>query len=140
MKTCIPIMAIVAVTLLAFAAELRPVRYTDNLRDAVSKPPVHQDSFIKEESAKLARSQVPTADEAAKLALGAFLNKPGLDARETLPQIAGLYRIGRDVTNFAKAGDLVWELHITRLSEGVSGVVWVSTTTKRAKVLFPVDP
>jgi len=113
---------------------------TDNLRDAVSKPPDQQDALIKEEAAKLAKSQVPAADEAEKLALGALLKKPGLDMRETLPRVVGLYRIGKDVTNFANAGDLVWELHITRPDAGVSGVVWVSTTTKSAKVLFPVDP
>jgi hypothetical protein len=136
MKTHASILAIAAVTLLAVAAELRPIPYADNLRDGVGKPSDQQDDFTKKEAEKLAKSQVPTAEEAAKLALGAFLKKPGVDARESW-RVVGLYRIGRDVTDFAKAEDLVWEIHITRMASGVSGVVWVSTTTQSAKVLFP---
>lgn len=136
MKIHASILAIATVVSFAVAVELRPIPYADNLRDGVGKPSGEQDDFTKKEAEKLAKSQVPTADEAAKLALGAFLKQPGLDARETW-QVVGLYRIGRDVTNFAKADDLVWEIHISRLASGVSGVVWVSTTTKSAKVLFP---
>jgi hypothetical protein len=130
---------LVSVTLMATAADFKPPPYADNLLDAVSKPSDQQDAFIKEEAAKLAKSQVPTADEAAKLAIAAFLKEPGLDARETWPRAAGLYRIGRDVTDFAKAGDLVWEVRVSRMVSGVSGVIWVSTTTKSVKVLFPFD-
>jgi len=136
MKTYVPIVVIAAMALLVVAAEFRPIPYADNLRDGVSKPSDQQDDFIKKEAERLAKSQVPTAEEAAKLALGAFIKQPGLDARET-GRVVGLYRVGRDVTNFAKAGDLVWEIHISRSFSGVSGVVWVSTTTKNAKVLFP---
>jgi hypothetical protein len=107
------------------------------LLEAVGKPSDQHDDFIKNEAEKLAKSHVPSADDARKLALAAFLKKPGLDARENL-QVTGLYRIGRDVTDFAKEGDLVWEIHISRVVSGISGVVWVSTTTKNVKVLFPI--
>ena len=136
MKTHASIHAIAAVAFLAVAAELRAIPYTDNLRDGVSKPADQQDDFTKKEAEKLAKSQVPTSEEASKLALAAFVKQPGLDARESW-RVDGLYRIGRDVTDFAKAEDLVWEIRITRMGEGVSGIVWVSTTTKNAKVLFP---
>ena len=121
---------------MAVAAEFRAIPYADNLRDGVGKPAGQQDDFTKKEAEKLAKSQVPTSEEASKLALAAFVKQPGLDARESW-RVVGLYRIGRDVTDFAKAEDLVWEIRITRMGEGVSGIVWVSTTTKSAKVLFP---
>src|SRR5262245_44326713 len=100
---------IAIVALLAVTDEPRSNRYADNLRDAVSRPSDQQDEFAKQEAEKLAKSQVPTPDEAEKLALGAFLKERGLDAREN-SRVAGLYRIGRDVRDFAKAGDLVWEV------------------------------
>jgi hypothetical protein len=120
----------------AFVDEHRPIPFADNLLEAVRKPSDQQDELVKREAEKLAKSQVPSADEASKLALGAFLKKPGLDARENW-RVTGLYRMGCNVPNFAKEGDLVWEVRISRLASGVSGVIWVSTTTKNARVLFP---
>jgi hypothetical protein len=140
MKIYTSILALVAVALLTFAGELKPISYADNLLDAVSKPTDQQDVFIKGEAQKLAKSQVPTREDALKLALGVFGSKPGLDALETW-RVTGLYRIGRDAGKFTKAGDLVWEIRITRMGNnpGVSGVIWVSTTTKSVKILFPFD-
>src|SRR4051812_40331226 len=117
-KNYIPIIAILAVTLPAFTTERRSTPYADNLRDAVSRPSDQQNPFIKEEAAKLARSQVPTAEEAEKLALQAFLKQLGLDDREATPRVTGLYRLGREVTDFANAGDLVWELRVIRVGSG----------------------
>jgi hypothetical protein len=137
MKIYTSILMLLAAVVVVSAADLKPIPYADNLLEAVSKPSEQQDAFIKEEAAKLAKSQVPTQDAAVKLAVASFLKSPGLDDRETLPRVVGLYRIGRDVTDFAKTGDLVWELRVSRMASGVSGVIWVSTTTKQAKVLFP---
>lgn len=137
MKTYISVFVMVAGTLLAFAADREAIPCLGNLREALSKPANQQDDFLKKMAEKLAKSQVPTADQASSLALGAFLKKT--DARESVC-VSGLYIIGRDVADFASAGDLVWEIHITRPFHAVSGVVWVSTTTKKARVLFPIDP
>jgi hypothetical protein len=135
----VSLLAVLAIASLTCAAEVKLLPHTDNLFDAVNRPVAEQDSFIREEAQKLAKSLVPTREDAERLALGAFLKSPGLDARETW-SIAGLYRLGRDVARFAAAGDLVWELRVFRSGVGVWGVVWVSTTTRAVKVLFPVDP
>lgn len=137
MKTHISMIALTMVSVGILAADLLPTSYSDNLLEAVRNPSEQQNVFIKQEAAKLAKSQVPTAELAVNLAVNAYLKKPGLDAQETLPKVTGLFRVGRDVADFAKAGDLFWEIRITRSSEGVSGVIWVSTTTKSVKVLFP---
>src|SRR5436190_9064476 len=109
MKIYASIFTMAMVAMLAVAAELKPIPYSDNLLDGVTKPTDQQDDFIKKQAEKLAKSQVPTAEKAIKLAIGAFLQKPGIDAREQWRTVA-LYRMGRDVTNFAKADDLVWEI------------------------------
>jgi hypothetical protein len=142
MKIYATIFSVMAVgAFLTLAADLKIIPYDDNLLDAVKKPTSQQDNFIKQEAEKLVKSQVPTAEEAGKLALGAFLKKPGLSAVES-GRVTGLYRISRDVEHFAKAGDLIWEIRVSRMSNepGVSGLIWVSTSTKSVKVLFPFAP
>lgn len=92
--------------------------------------------LIKSIAAKLARSRVPTRDAAEKIALHAFATKPGLDAREKWA-VSGLYRLGRDVPDFGASGDLIWEVRVSRIGSGVSGIVWVSSSTAAARTLFP---
>lgn len=131
--------AFIALTLLVIAicaTAGEPTPYADNLLDEVTRPTEKQNLFIKNLADKLAKSQVPSRDEADQLALGSFLKKPGLDAREK-SRVAGLYLVGREVEGFAREGDLVWEVRISRLGSGVAGIVWVSTTTKKVKILFP---
>jgi len=130
-------------SLLAVVAAASP-KFADDpsgkdLLKAISKPRNQQDEFTRKAAEKLEKSRVPTAKKAESLALGAFIPSPGLDAREKL-DVAGLYHVGRDVPQFAKEGDLFWEVRITRLGSGLSGIVWVSTTTGAARVLFPPRP
>jgi hypothetical protein len=107
-----------------------------NLLVEVLKPSADQNDFIQVLTAKLAKSLVPTRQIASELAERAVFKQTGLDARDHLP-VVGLFRVGRDIPDFAKAEDLVWEVHLTRGRIGVANVIWVSTTTKVAKTLFP---
>lgn len=59
----------------------------------------------------------------------------GRDAREAV-EVTGLYTIGRDVPGFAAAGELFWEVKGAIFLQ-VIRVVWVSTTTRTVKEIFP---
>jgi hypothetical protein len=110
----------------------------DNILDLLDVPAKQQSQRARELAEKLASSQVPTRAQAESAALDAF-HQIGLDMRE-LWDVTGLFALGRDEPDFGSAGDLVWEVRINRMSTyptGVSGVVWVSAKTKKAKVLFP---
>lgn len=110
----------------------------ERLREEMKKPVDQQSEVVRGVIKVLSKSQVPTEDDAKKLALGAFVQQVGLDAREKW-SVTQLFKIGRDVPEFAKEGDHVWEVRMTRQGDDhVSGVVWVSTTTKTARVLFPI--
>lgn len=138
MKICIFI-TIMAFSLSAYAGPAELVSSPDNLLAAVSKPTDQQDAVIKVVVRKLTKSRVPTREGAEKLALEAFLKKPGLGASEKL-KVVGLFFIGRELPDFAKEGDLVWEIRVMRFGNGgdfISGVIWVSATTRMTKVLFP---
>lgn len=106
-----------------------------NLLDSITKPSDQQDVFVRECAKRLARNQVPTAEAADRLAIGVIIKNPGLGGNE-LTRVTGLYKVAGNLGEFAKDGDLVWEVCILR-DLGISGVVWVSTTTKSVKVLFP---
>ncbi len=139
-KSMVLVASFALLTMLANAGELLPPLTYEKLREELGKPLAEQTEATRPIAAKLAKSQVPTEEEARKLALGAFLRHVGVDARERW-RVTGLIQIGRDVPEFAKEGDLVWEVRITRLGQDhVSGVIWVSTTTKQARVLFPTVP
>ncbi len=138
-KSCLAVVLLFVSSVLASAEPIRP--YTiERLREALSKPADQQPEAIQELVRKLSKSQVPTEEAAEKLALGALHKQVGIDAREKW-HVTQLFSIGRDVPEFAKEGDLVWEVHFSRWGlDHVSGVVWVSTTTKQARVLFPMAP
>jgi hypothetical protein len=115
-----------------------PIAPGANLLDLLSLPAERQSQFTRELAHKLTSSQVPTSGEADSAALAAFRNI-GIDMRERL-EVTGLLTLGRDVPDFGSAGDLIWEVRITRsvtFPSGVSGIVWVSAAKKTTKVLFP---
>ncbi|RIK74511.1 MAG: hypothetical protein DCC67_16515 [Planctomycetota bacterium] len=116
--------------MLAGFAELR---LDANLRDAVEHV---RHPWIVEAAETLAQSRVPTAEDAAKLAIDELNATVGIDARESW-EATGLFRLGRDAPGFASDGDLIWEVRVSRMLAGVSAVIWVSTSTAEARVLFP---
>lgn len=123
-------------TSLASGADLRPLPANENYYEALTKPADTHNAVTKGVAAKLAKSRISTREEAEKIALQAFVSKPGLDARETWA-VSGLYHLGRDVPDFGSSGDLVWEVRVSRITGGISGVIWVSSSTGAARVLFP---
>lgn len=125
-----------AASSLASRAEFAPLDGIENHYLAVSAPTAAHNDATKRIVAQLAKSQVSTDEQAAKLALKAFVKKPGLDARE-MWGVSGLYRLGRDVPDFGAAGDMIWEVRVSRSGNGVSGLVWVSASTGATRVLFP---
>lgn len=109
----------------------------ERLRAELKQPVDQQSEVVRGVIRTLAKSQVPTEEDARKLALSAFVKVVGLDAREGW-HVTQVFKMGRDVPEFANEGDLMWEVRMTRKGDDhVSGVIWVSTTTKQARVLFP---
>jgi hypothetical protein len=105
-----------------------------NLLEEALKTPSDPQHFLLDGVAEaLAKSQVPTQQEAARLAmLSTFLS-----GEEFGPKVVGLFRLGRDTPDFGKVGDLFWEVRIFNAPGFISRVIWVSTTTKKSRVLFP---
>lgn len=143
MKICFSILAILMVTFIATSAakpKTNQLGKTDyNLLDALKKPANQQSTFTRKVSQHLSKSLVPKRKDAEKLAFHAFFKKFGMGDNDSF-HVTGLYRLGVDVPQFAAARDLIWEVRVERFDFGVAGVVWVSTTTKHVKVIFPVKP
>jgi hypothetical protein len=112
-------------------------RQSMNFLPTLKLPTAQQDALTQSVAQQLAKTAVPTAKDAESIVLSFLINGgPGLDAREGL-EVAGLYAIARDVPGFAKTGDLFWEVRLGHFGVRVSRVVWVSTSTKSVKTLFP---
>jgi hypothetical protein len=135
MKATLYLLFIVA-GLRAYGADSPSPTGNENYFEALANPAATHDSETKRVAAQLAKSRVPTSKQAAEVALQTFVKKPGLDARE-MWGVSGLYRLGLDVPDFGAAGDLIWEVRISRDFAGVSGVIWVSSSTGATRLLFP---
>lgn len=107
-----------------------------NYYEALAKSSDTYDDATKRVAAKIAKSRVPTHEQAEKIALRAFISKPGVDAREAWTA-TGLYVLGRDMPDFGVSGDLIWEIRVVRMAGAISGVVWVSSSTGASRILFP---
>lgn len=126
------------ITSVASGADLRPPSTTENYLEALTKPVDTHDAVTKGITTQLSTARVPTAEKAQTIALQSFGEEPGpgLRANEGVA-VTGLYRLGRDQKNFGAAGDLVWEVRVWHDFKGVSGVIWVSSSTGAARILFP---
>jgi hypothetical protein len=80
----------------------------------------------------LAKSRVPTRIEADRLASAAFFGRGVRDGRDGI-RVTSLFRLGRDIPNFGKGGDLIWEARATR--GDTIGLTWVSTTTGQVQIM-----
>ena len=119
---------------LAASAQTRGDR-SWNLLAAILKSPAQQDTFTKDIAKQLAMSQVPTWRDAARIAANFVVTHSGLPSDE-IWEVTGLYVIGVDVPDYAARNDLVWEVGFFNVP-GVRRVLWVSTTTKAVKTVFP---
>ena len=80
--------------------------------------------------------KVPDTDTAEDVAVRFTRARGGLLAEE-VPRVVGLLRMGRDV-EFARAGDLVWVVRLSRLSLGVTQELWVGSATGEVRAMLPV--
>lgn len=85
----------------------------------------------------LKASKVPSRQEAGRAALhsgdrGAYMR----DAR-TLFEVHALYRIGKDVPEFASAGDFMWVVFAVVPPFGPAQVFYVSASTGKVLTVFP---
>ena len=89
---------------------------------------------------ELKRSLVPTERDAITRAIQA---SGSVDMRTTW-QVSALLRLASGVgsrpdMDFGQAGDFVWEVRVVNASTfgGITGLIWVSTTTGKTKLLHP---
>jgi hypothetical protein len=99
--------------------------------EALALPTEQQQPWIREAGAKLKQSQVPTWGAAMGLVSEQY--PYGGDA---IPGVTGLFYLGRDIPNFGSKGDLIWEVRIGQLVS-ITGMYWVSASTKSVKSLLP---
>ena len=107
-------------------------------RKVLASPAAVHDPYYGKFVEELKRSLVPTEQDAISRAMSAGGD---VDARTTW-QVSALLRLAGDVASqpnkdFGQAGDFVWEVRVVNVSTfgGITGLVWVSTTTGKTKVL-----
>jgi hypothetical protein len=59
----------------------------------------------------------------------------GLDARAG-SKVTALFLLGQDIADFAKEGDLIWDVKITRGADRISDELWISSTTGQVKSIL----
>jgi hypothetical protein len=79
---------------------------------------------------KLKQSKVPTEEDAKRKTFELLT-----DARSS-PRVSALLRLARKDKDLGEVGDFVWEVRVLWGSD-VADVIWVSSTTGKAKRLFP---
>ena len=109
---------------------------TQSFIDAMALPSEQQDSSTKQAVIQLTTSAVPKSEDASRLALEYVVKGPGLDARDGWT-VTALFRLAISVPTFANARDLVWEVRIYRMPGEIVRVLWVSTSTKSVREVFP---
>lgn len=84
----------------------------------------------------LLASLVPSRAIAEEMALQYWFTGHGLLAEEGLG-VTGLFRIGRDIKDFASRGEWVWEVRVTHHGVGLDGVMWINAHTKKIRAFGP---
>ena len=109
-------------------------------RKVLESPGAEHDPYYGKFVAVLKNSLVPTEQDAITRAIQAGGD---VDMRTTW-QVSALLRLASDVASrpnkdFGQAGDFVWEVRVVNASTvgGVTGLIWVSTTTGNTRVLHP---
>jgi hypothetical protein len=112
-----------------------------NILRKLRDPSNDSQPVFKEIAEQLSKSKVPTEKEAWRSAAAALVkNKVDIDDREGF-NVTGLYRLGSDAPPFASAGDLIWEVQISRHAESsindLTKVIWISSASGKAKIVLP---
>jgi hypothetical protein len=87
---------------------------------------------------KLGKEKVPNPDAAENVATGYKVKNGGLLAEEGT-KVVGLLRLGADVPEFARGGDLIWVVRFTHVFRGVTQEMWVSSTTGAVRAMLPTQ-
>jgi hypothetical protein len=87
---------------------------------------------------KLEQSKVPTPERAKAIAHGHKLKTGGVLGEEGA-RVTGLVRLGVDLPDFSKAGDLVWIVRFAHLSRGITQEFWISSTTGEVRASLPLQ-
>lgn len=118
------------------SAELWRIHRADfsDWRKVLESPEATNDSYYGEFARKLEQSQVPTEQEAIVRAMRV---SGAVDMRVTW-RVSALLRLADPDEELGKTGDFVWEVRVLKMTdnEGIEGLIWVSTTTGKTKVLF----
>lgn len=104
-------------------------------RKVLESPAAGHDPYYIGFVERLKHSQVPTELEAK---IRVWRVTRDADARTTC-RVSALIRLARPDKDLGQEGDFVWEVRIVHAAtnEDVAGLIWVSTTTGKAKVLYP---
>ena len=104
-------------------------------RKVLESPAAAHDPYYIGFAERLKHSQVPTELEAGRRAISV---SGTVDAR-TDWRVSALLRLARPDKDLGQEGDFVWEVRVVHAAtnEDVAGLIWVSTTTGKAKVLYP---
>ena len=104
-------------------------------RKVLESPAAADDPYYIGFVERLKHSQVPTELEAGRRAISV---SGTVDAR-TDWRVSALLRLARPDKDLGQEGDFVWEVRVVHAAtnEDVAGLIWVSTTTGKAKVLYP---
>jgi hypothetical protein len=84
----------------------------------------------------LLASFVPSRLIAEDMALQYWVKNHGLLAEEGVGA-TGLFRIGRDIKDFATRGEWIWEIRVIHHGLSLDGVIWINAHTKKIRALGP---
>ena len=120
-------------------AAIHRMDWTD-WRKVLESPAAVHDPYYGKFVEELRRSLVPTEQDAI---IRAMQDGGNVDMRTTW-QVSALLRLASDVASrsnkdFGQAGDFVWEVRVVNASTfgGITGIILVSTTTGKTKILHP---
>lgn len=84
----------------------------------------------------LLASLVPSRLIAEDMALQYWFKNHGLLAEEGVGA-TGLFRIGRDIKEFATRGEWVWEIRVIQHGLSLDGLIWINAHTKKILAFGP---
>ena len=104
-------------------------------RKVLESPAAAHDPYYNGFVERLKHSQVPTELEANRRASSVS----GTVDMRTTRRVSALLRLAGPDKDLGQEGDFVWEVRVVHAAtnEDVAGLIWVSTTTGKAKVLYP---
>ena len=116
----------------AYGSDVEPTSWDGNYLATFEVQREQRDESFRD----LIQSSVPSGSVAKELASEYWFRGHGLLAEES-ETLTGLFRIGRDINEFAAKGDWVWEVRVLHLAFRVDGIIWVNARTKQIRAIGP---